>query len=264
MDLLNLSKEESLNLLDLRKEKVNLLCLEKKPLTNLTSRVGLVLDVSGSMEHLYSKRNNVVQAIVEKIFPLALQFDDNGEMELWIFSNDFKRLENVTKDNFYGYVEREIVNKRGIYGGTNYSPVLKDVYSKYMLEEPANLPNYLIFITDGDNHDKYEASSAILKLSKYPIFIQFVGIGNADFDYLESLDDLEGRFVDNANFFQINNIAKTSDEDLYKKLLKEYPLWLEYKEVKDMINKQTFVENADIFNTKSSNSKKGFLSKLFG
>lgn len=255
--MLNLSKEESLKMLDLRKEQVNMLCLEKEPLQNLTSRVGVILDYSGSMSKLYN--NGTVQAVLEKLFPLALQFDDNGEMELWIFDDHFHRLDNITKDNYYGYIENNVLNKYHM-GCTEYAPVLKDVYQKYMLEEPANLPNYIIFITDGDNSDKPAATRVITELSKYPIFIQFIGIGKSKFNYLEQLDSMDGRYVDNANFFKIDDINNKKDEDLYKELLKEYPTWLEYPQVKTMISEKSS-NNQDIFGTMDS-KKKGFFKSL--
>lgn len=250
---LNLSKEESLNMLNLRKESLNLLCLDKKPLNGLTSRVGVILDYSGSMYNLYN--NGTVQSVLEKLFPLALQFDDNGEMELWIFSDGFYRLENIDINNYYGYVKNNIMKYRQ--GGTNYAPVLKDVYSKYMLEEPTNLPNYIIFITDGDNEDKQSATEVIKKMSKYPIFIQFVGIGNDSFEFLEKLDNMSGRYVDNASFFKIKDINKENDDDLYNKLLKEYPAWLEYQKVKEMISNATTRD--DIFGGES----KSFFQRMF-
>jgi hypothetical protein len=37
---------------------------------------------------------------------------------------------------------------------------------------------------------------------------------------------IEGRFIDNANFFHIKDIEKVSDEELYNNLLNEFPIWL--------------------------------------
>lgn len=229
---LNLSKEESLVKLDLRKNEVNLLCLDKPELNNLQSRVALVLDYSGSMRPLYN--DGTVQSIIERILPIAMQFDDNAELDLWIFENGFKRLDGITKDNFYGYVKNEIMSKYSM-GGTNYCPVMKDIVKKYIKEEPSNMPNYVIYITDGDNFDKTETTAFIKDASKQPVFWQFVGIGAASFDYLETLDDLKGRYVDNADFFKINNINKVSDKELYNNLLNEYPGWLREIKAKGMI-----------------------------
>lgn len=245
MDILNLTKEQSLELLDLRKKEVNVLCLEKPELKGLTSRVAVVLDYSSSMNRLY--KDGTVQAVLERLFPLALQFDDNGEMEFWIFDDGFHRLENINMDNYYGYIEKNVYKMYHM-GCTCYAPVLKDIQKKYIKEDPAKMPNYIIFITDGNNSDAAETTKIIREMSSDPIFIQFVGIGNQRFSFLERLDNLGGRVVDNANFFQIRDINELEDRELYNLLLKEYPQWLGYKQVKAMIEKQ---------------GKKGFFSKLF-
>ena len=72
---LNLSKEETNQLIDLRKETVHKIVLEKRNLINVNARVSIVLDFSGSMDNLY--RNGSVQALLDKVFPIAIEFDDN-------------------------------------------------------------------------------------------------------------------------------------------------------------------------------------------
>jgi hypothetical protein len=37
---------------------------------------------------------------------------------------------------------------------------------------------------------------------------------------------MEGRYIDNANFFSVNDLTRLSDNDLYGRLLGEYPEWL--------------------------------------
>ena len=37
---------------------------------------------------------------------------------------------------------------------------------------------------------------------------------------------MPGRVVDNANFFSLDDVDKISDEELYNKLLNEFPMWL--------------------------------------
>jgi uncharacterized protein with von Willebrand factor type A (vWA) domain len=244
---LNLSKEKSLIQLDLRKQEVSTIVSEIPELNGLKARVALVLDFSGSMSGLY--RDGTVQAVIERIMPIAMQFDDNQELDLWIFENGFKRLGGVTKENFYG-LAKELLDTYHM-GGTNYAPVMDDIYNKYIKEEPAQLPNYIIFITDGDNFDKSETTKVISKLSKSPIFFQFVGIGDENFEYLKKLDDMSGRYVDNANFFKVENINELSDRELYQKLFAEYPSWLSNPLVQDLINSTTA-------------KPKGLFGKLFG
>ena len=224
----NLSKEESIRKVNLAKEEVHKVCLTKSPLSGLISRVGLVLDYSGSMSELY--RNGTVQAVIEKILPLAMEFDDNGTMEVWIFENGFHRLPDINLNNFYGYVQREIIGKYKM-GGTNYAPVMQDVFRKYVQEEPAKISDYIVFITDGDNYDHAQTDKVIKEVSKYPIFWQFVGVGNASFNYLRKLDEMQGRYIDNANFFAVS----TPSAIQYSDLLNEYPGWLADPKVKAML-----------------------------
>lgn len=245
-DILNLSKAESDNLLNLRKEKIQTLCLEKPTLLNNKARVALCLDFSGSMRNLY--KNGTVQAIIERILPIAMQFDDDGEMELWLFDNGFRHLEPINLKNYYGYVEKNIIGKWHM-GGTEYAPVINDIKKTYIDKNPAKISNYVIFITDGDNSDKPATTSTIKEVSKYPIFFEFIGIGGDRFSYLEKLDDLDGRYVDNADFFSVKDVNKMSDDEIYKKLLTEFPSWLEDPKVKEMIDNQS--------------AKKGLFGKLF-
>lgn len=220
---LNLDKEQSVKLLNLRKETVSTVCLKKSILSKTKARVGVAMDYSGSMGSLY--RNGTVQETINRILPIALKFDDNGELDMWIFENSFKRLESVTVDNFYDYVKRDILDAGYRMGGTCYAPVMKDIMSKYMNDEPSDVPTYIIYITDGDNSDKAETERVIRESCKHNIFWQFVGIGDAGFPFLQKLDDLKGREIDNTDFFGIEDLSKISDEKLYNDLLNEYPGW---------------------------------------
>ena len=236
MQKLDLTKTEAENLLDLRKQSIQRLCLEKPNLNGITSRVAVVLDVSGSMMDLYL--DGTIQAIIERVLPIAMNFDDNGEMEFWTFSEECRRYAPITKDNFYGYIKR---NMRPPEGGTCYAPVMVDIYEKYIKENPEKLPNYIMFITDGENCDRTETEKLIKKMAQYPIFFQFIGIGSGAFKNLRYLDEMEGRYVDNANFFKIQDLSDTkemSDDDIYKKLLKEYPEWASNPKVKKMVEEQ--------------------------
>ena len=89
-----------------------------------------------------------------------------------------------------------------------------------------NIPTFVVFITDGANSDKADAKKALINASNYNIFWKFVGIGKAKFDFLEKLDNLKGRLIDNANFVNFNNIGVISDNELYAQLLTEYNDWL--------------------------------------
>ena len=231
---LTLDKEENLKKLTLRKESINKICLKKKELTDLTARVAVVMDYSVSMDTLYL--NGTVQSVLERLLPLALKFDDNGELETWIFESRFKRLKDININNYYDYIKNEDILRKYDMGGTNYAPVMRDVLNKYTKEDPSDtVPTLVLFLTDGDNFDKKQTEEVIKKASKYPIFWQFVGLGNSRYSFLESLDEMEGRYIDNANFFAVNNINKISDDELYSKLLNEYPSWIKEAREKNIL-----------------------------
>ncbi|MFL6555983.1 MAG: VWA domain-containing protein, partial [Bacillus sp. (in: firmicutes)] len=69
--------------------------LEKKKLANVVARVGLVLDISGSMRGLY--KNGTVQKVVERILAVASQFDDDGSLDIWVYDNEYSRLKSVSE-----------------------------------------------------------------------------------------------------------------------------------------------------------------------
>lgn len=247
---ISLTKEQSKVRLEKRTKEVSEIVkinLTKHNLSpNTKARVAFVIDISGSMTTAYKK--GYVQEIVEKIFPIAINFDDNAEMDVWIFEDGFRRMPAMNKDNYYGYVQREILDKNCRFGGTSYAPVLNDIAKYYLEEHPEPSPVYVIFITDGDNFDKTETTKVVKELSNYPIFLQFVGVGGAGFNYLEQLDDMGGRYVDNADFFEADFNDFSTENNLYQKLLQEYPDWLANEKVKDMIKN----------NFKREPKKKGF------
>ena len=208
-----------------KKEEVHTICLSKQPLNGLKAQVGLVLDFSGSMSNLYY--DGTVQKIIENTLPLAMEFDDNGTMEVWIFHDGCHRLPDISLKNYAGYVKREIIGKYNM-GGTNYAPVMKSVIKVY---KDCKLPSYVLFITDGDNDDQGMTISVIKEAAKLPIFWQFVGVGRARFTFLEKLDDLADRYVDNADFFEVSNALDIT----YRQLLNEFPDWLQNERVKAML-----------------------------
>ena len=109
---INLSKEETINKINLNKEEVHNIRLSKKSLINQTIYGVLALDFSGSMNKLY--KDGTVQSVIEKVLPIAMEFDDDGEMEVWLFDDSYHRLPNISLKNVYDYVNREILNIIGI------------------------------------------------------------------------------------------------------------------------------------------------------
>lgn len=199
----------------------------KIDMTKHTARVALAMDYSGSMGGLFS--NGAVQDVITRLLPIALKFDDNGELESWLFSNSQERLEAVTIKNYKNYV-RDVMRKANMsMGGTNYAPVLKDMVKYYKDIEPSNVPAFIIFITDGENWDTDETNQIVKELSNYNMFVQFIGIGDENFRYLKSLDDMKGRKCDNTGFTAVRDMNCMTDGELYNEILRQYKDWLNTK-----------------------------------
>ena len=196
--------------------------LEKKNLTNTIARVGLVMDITGSMYMAY--KNGVVQEIVNKILPLAVQFDDDGQLDFWYYAKTFEHRPAVDLGNYQTAVPDNWKDVMNNLGGTNNEPeVLRDVIEFY---RGSSQPVYIIFITDGGIAKKGEIKKLMKQASEMPIFWQFVGVDGSNYGLLENLDELEGRYVDNAGFFAMDDFMSVSNDELYDRLLSEFPVWL--------------------------------------
>lgn len=203
-------------------------------MSNLKARVIVVMDHSGSMcpefEAPRHKRCEV-QEILDKLFPIALRFDDDGQMDVWLFDTYSNEMPAMTMENYANYVQDVIHRKNIPYGGTRYAPVIKDIMSECLDEKlESKYPVFVIFITDGENSDPQETDRIIKESSKGDIFIQFVGIGTGcSFNYLKALDDLDGRACDNTGFEAFTSLAKADDEEVYEKIIAQFVDWLKFK-----------------------------------
>ncbi len=226
---LNLSK------IDLLKQKVGI-SLRKKNIEQEKARVAVVFDASGSMTSLY--QNGVVQRAFERVLAVAASMDDDGLLDVWFFATKAKRMASVDEHGYEDYVKRTYPAPRmfgGLGIGNNEPVVMEDVIKKYTKEAPSSLPTYIVFFSDGGIYETPKISKLLIKSSKANIFWQFVGLGNADYGVLRELDDLQGRYLDNADFFALDDLDQVSDEDLYDRLFDEYPKWLREAKAKGIV-----------------------------
>lgn len=238
------------NKIELEKHKVNLdktinlMEKHKTLLLNHKARVLVVMDYSVSMSNKYEetkceKHDSEVQKILTKLFPISLKFDDDGELDVYLFQTRFIQMIPMTRNNFSTYVSSVIKESGYKMSGTKYSPVLRNIVNEYFttnvnhknLIDKDEYPVFVLFITDGDNSDKTEATELIREIAKLNIFIQFVGISNEKFNYLEELDNLEDRIYDNVGFEKFSSLAKEDDIKVYNKLLKQYIEWLKVRKI---------------------------------
>ncbi len=205
--------------------------LEKHKLQDTIARVALVMDISGSMRTRY--KDGTVQDIVNHILPLAVQFDDDGELDFWYYGFEPMRMESVNMQNYEEAVPETWKDLMKQLGGRNNEPeVINLVIEEY---KDSRIPAYVIFVTDGGFASKGKIKKLLTEASRLPIFWQFVGVGGSAYGILEELDNMGGRYVDNANFFALDDFKSVENEDLYSRLLNEFPGWLREIKAKGMI-----------------------------
>ncbi len=235
--------------------------LEKKGLSEHRARVALCLDISGSMHQLY--KSGKVQELCERILGMAVQFDDDGACDVFTFGTGGYDEGPLDLRNYQGWVN-QLLQRRQLEGGTNYNHAMQAVRRHYFPDanggprnspHPDKLPVYVMFVTDGQTTDQAGTKHQVEWSSYEPLFWQFMAIGQSsrnvnataapmakkkrggfgarlasmltgDFQFLEELDDMPGRFIDNADFFSVSDPAAISDEQLYDLMMNEYPEWL--------------------------------------
>lgn len=119
----------------------------------------------------------------------------------------------------------------------------------------APVPAYVMFVTDGGTWGDVPETVEQVRSSSYEaLFWQFMAIGGKvdsprpqkfegrrrpagrrEFQLLEGLDDLGNRYVDNADFFAVQDLGKMTDEELYELLMTEYPGWLTQARAKGLL-----------------------------
>ncbi len=221
--------------------------LEKKGVKRDRAKVALVLDISASMMGLFNSGS--VQHLIERIVALGYRFDDDGEIDIFPFGAMAHKMGAIGIEEVDGVVAR-IRAEFPFEGGTNYGRAIQVVRSHYKAQADYGLlPVYVMFVTDGNTHDRDLTEGQIRDASSEPFFWQFMAIGRrpksqggffsrifgSDFTFLEKLDEMEGRVVDNANFFLVENPKDPNDEDLFDLLMAEYPSWLEAAAAKEIL-----------------------------
>lgn len=248
------TKEEAMVNLDKLTREVNLLKKEMN-IVGQEAEVHAVIDMSGSMHPLF--KNGTVQKVVDRAMAVGMGFDANKEIDVTVFGSNSKYAGSVNENNFFGYADR-LFQKYDSLGATYYAKAIDTVvehhfteqtttrkggvlglFSKKSVETKAievlEKPVYVLFFTDGDNHDKPATTQLIRDLSNKGIFFQFIGLGSSSFDYLEKLDNMSGRVLDNANFFQVRNIDDWTDHDILAKMMSEFAGWVPQARAKGFI-----------------------------
>src|SRR5574338_123833 len=208
--------------------------LEKSGLGEHRAKVCLCLDISGSMHKLYAA--GLVQRFAERILALSARLDDDGEVDVFLFGASVHQPEPMTISNCASYIS-QLVRRYPLEGDTRYGRAMEAICAFYFggfaSKQPAELPVYVMFVTDGSTSDQATTERVLRESSNRPVFWQYMGIGkgcksksrrllsfsDSDFPFLEALDELSGRKLDNANFFSVSSPDEHSDAELFDRLM---------------------------------------------
>ncbi|MFK0100370.1 VWA domain-containing protein [Streptomyces sp. NPDC091040] len=229
--------------LSLRKQQVAV-SLSKHGLDRLTARVILVLDASGSMSALYSR--GTVAGVTERMAAVAAQLDDDGEMQAWTFASNPARLPDLTIGELPEWLRLHVrvgqvslfgrkkpqkglvpgqVDMRAVGIQNEEQKVIAEVRA-YVRTNPVPAPTLVLFFSDGGVYRNDEIERELRAAVEEPVFWQFIGLGRGQYGVLERFDTMPGRRVDNVGFFAVDDIEQLSDQELYDRLLSEFPSWL--------------------------------------
>ncbi|RSS40207.1 VWA domain-containing protein, partial [Streptomyces sp. WAC07061] len=229
--------------LSLRKKQVAV-SLSKAGAQGVTARVVLVLDASGSMSTLYAR--GTVASVVERMAAVAAQLDDDGEMQAWTFATNPARLPDLAVGDLPEWLRLHVrVGQMSLFGRkkppkglvpgqvdmrhvgfqNEEQKVIAEVRD-FVRSHPVPAPTLVLFFSDGGVYRNDEIERELRAAVEEPVFWQFVGLGRAGFGVLERFDTMPGRRVDNVGFFAVDDIDKVSDQDLYDRILSEFPSWL--------------------------------------
>lgn len=248
------------------------LALEKADLTEHQATVALCLDVSPSMKSFY--QTDKLQKFAEKILALGCYFDDRCAIDVFLFNGETRAVGPMNLDNFRKFIDRAVKSEANA-GRANpfsnlwkedrtaYSDVISFVRQFYYPDgtgqrrtEPvkAERPVYVMFVTGGGTAEEAETKQQLIWAAYEPLFWQFMAIGKSrkdikqggisgwfakafasDFTFLENLDTMHGRYVDNANFFSLEDPEIINDDELYEQLMVEYPDWVILAKAKHLL-----------------------------
>ena len=117
--------------LNLEKSKQSLLLnLEKNGITTTPKMdVAFFMDVSGSFDDEH--RSGQTNDLMNRLYPWAMVFDPDQELEAYAFSCGVTKVENVTIKNYKSYIQDHVIGCSGYNGGTNYNPAIKRLLADF-------------------------------------------------------------------------------------------------------------------------------------
>lgn len=243
--MINLQKSQQKAGIHLQKQGIDLSNLPKM-------RVGICLDVSGSMEHEF--HGGHVQEALGHLMGLAMHIDESKKMDVFLFHNKAAQCRRpINAANAEQYVHDEILHGgHSLWGGTEYSPAIHLAYQHYFpdlthLHSRENLsghhekhgflgglfhrhaaepeavqpviasntshdPVLMLFLTDGECGDESHTIAALEAGKNLPLFWAFVGLGHESRLLREFSEESDAEFVNLEHI-------RVSDDELFQAVI---------------------------------------------
>jgi len=207
--------------------------LNKHGLEGQPAKVALCLDHSGSMRGVYA--SGQIQTFAERVLALATQLDDDGAIDVFFFGTEAWYAGELGLTDYRGGVDR--LREGRHLGRTDYAGAMRAVREHFGLtgKAEATLPVYVLFLTDGAPTSRPAAEKELREAASYPLFWKFLSIGDEEIPFLQKLDDLTGRAVDNADYQAVGGLSDVKDQALFDLMLVEYGDWLRAARAEGML-----------------------------
>jgi len=217
--------------------------LEKKGITKVPPlRVVADYDVSGSMTNLY--RTGVVQKAADQVLGIGFKFDDDGQVDTFIFDSRCAYVGTAEADDYGSFVADTILSRQDLWSSTNYGLCLqanmdflfgggvkstitvpgkkglfgmgKPTQKTETFKSTGKDPALVLFFTDGNPDRGDRAAEVIGKAERdgTPVYFNLIGVGANEFLALRKLAD----DFDNCGFVSLRDFNMT-DAALYDALL---------------------------------------------
>jgi len=117
------------------------------------------------------------------------------------------------------------VDMRQVGIGNEEQKVIAEVRA-YVAANPLPEPTFVLFFSDGGVYRQARSSGSCAAPSSELDLLAVRGMGQANYGVLELFDTIAGAPCGQHRLLCVDDIAKLSDEELYDRLLTEFPSWL--------------------------------------
>ena len=157
-------------------------------LAQCRARIVLVIEASQQTAQYFS--NGSMQNLITKVLPLAMQFSDNAQLEYWLYGSRPKKMFPIGERNYASAIPNDWGSLMWSLGeNKSETTAMTEVLSSC---QPFNMPSYILFITSGNIPLNSQIEQMVVSSSQFPVFWQFLGMGNSRYGVFENITNLPG------------------------------------------------------------------------